>query len=73
LHVAHGRDDVVVPYTHAQKIAASTSSSRVYVTGLAHHAGVHGLKHYLTRLPKLFLEVIRSLGLLKAMANLWRV
>lgn len=71
LHIAHGREDVVVPYTHAQQIAELVPQAKVYVTGLAHHAGVNGISHYLGQLPNLLLELVRSIGLLRAMARLW--
>ena len=72
LHIAHGREDVVVPYTHAKRLASEQPQSQVYVTGLAHHAGVHGLSHYLGQLPTLVLELFKGIGLLRAISLLWR-
>jgi pimeloyl-ACP methyl ester carboxylesterase len=73
LHIAHGREDGVVPYTDAKRIAKHVPSSHVYLTGLAHHAGVNKLGHYLWKLPQLFVELLRSISLVHAMSNLWEV
>lgn len=73
LHIAHGREDGVVPYTDAKRIAKHVPNSHVYLTGLAHHAGVNKLSHYLWTLPQLFVELFRAISLVSAMSNLWEV
>ena len=65
-----GKEDVVVPWTEAQKIAKlvpSDTPSRVHVTGFYHHTGLNPLWKILRLLPTLPLELYRSIGLVSAM------
>ena len=72
LHVAHGREDVVVPYTHAEVLVSHHPKAHIYVTGLAHHAGVHRFSHYIGQIPTLVFELVKGARLLRAISQLWR-
>ena len=72
IDISHGRDDFVVPYPQAYRLAewSTSSKTRVFVTGLYHHTGVVSLTrllHLLLELPK---EILTSIGMVRALAEL---
>ncbi|HJK89186.1 MAG TPA: hypothetical protein RMH85_22730 [Polyangiaceae bacterium LLY-WYZ-15_(1-7)] len=64
--VAHGRDDDVIPWEHAERLAGALPNARRYVTGMYAHTGQSGLRELL---PQARDEARAMLGILGAMAG----
>ncbi len=69
VHVVHGRDDDVIPYTQAERLRAALPAhvdAEVRVTGLYAHTGTTGLRAWLGKLRLLAGELRALLGILHA-------
>ena len=65
--VAHGREDDVIPYEHAPRLAAMIPSARCVITGIYAHTGQAGL---LDLVPRARDELSAMIQLLRAMARI---
>ncbi|MEC7984869.1 MAG: alpha/beta hydrolase [Myxococcota bacterium] len=71
VHVAHGRDDVVVPWQQAFSIGEwGDCQERVYITGFYDHTGISSTMKWLRLIPQIPLELYRSLRLLRGMLSI---
>ena len=72
VHVVHGRDDDVIPFEQAEKLAAAlppAAHAQTWLTGLYAHTGTAGLATYLGQLPALAREVSALSGILGAIRS----
>lgn len=68
LHIAHGKDDVVVPFPQAFELAkASAFEKYVYITGFYDHTGISPTMKWLRMIPQLPWELYQSIRLLRGM------
>ncbi len=73
LHIAHGRDDAVVPWQQAFALAKQArASSAVYITGFYDHTGISASMQLLRMLPQLPRELYHSVRLLRAILSISR-